>query len=401
MTKAGTGCTLGGHGGREQPVETTILQAPKSVPVRAHRFATGPEYTVGIEEELMLLDADDLALAPGVEQIVSGVSDDRVKPELMRCQIEVATSPSRSVAGALDDLLDLRSRVIRVAAEHALRVAGCGTHPYSLAEDQQLTARDRYRELAAELRYPLRREVCFGMHVHVAVGGPDKAMRVIEAMLADLPLLLAVSASSPFWRGEPTGLRSTRTVVFQSLPRSGLPPAFGSYEDYALGVERLQRAGAILDHSYLWWDIRPHPRFGTIEVRSLDVQPRALDSIAIAGLVQALVRHYGRRYDHGERFAEADRFVVGENRWLAARHGLNAPLVDVDSDTSTSARHCLVDLLDRLEDDAAAIDATSALDRIASMVKDGTSADRQLALHRHGATLPEIVKSVADETLVR
>jgi carboxylate-amine ligase len=382
-------------------VETTILQAPKSVPVRAHRFATGPEYTVGIEEELMLLDAHDLALAPGVEQIVSGVSDDRVKPELMRSQIEVATSPSRSIADALEDLLDLRSRVIRVAAEHALRVAGCGTHPYSLAEDQQLTARDRYRELAAELRYPLRREVCFGMHVHVAVGGPDKAMRVIEAMLADLPLLLAVSASSPFWRGEPTGLRSTRTVVFQSLPRSGVPPAFGSYEDYALGVERLQRAGAILDHSYLWWDIRPHPRFGTIEVRSLDVQPRALDSVAIAGLVQALVRHYGRRYDHGERFPEADRFVVGENRWLAARHGLNAPMVDVDSDTPTSARQCLVELLDRLEDDAAAIDASSALDRIASMVEDGTSADRQLVLHRHGASLPEIVRSVADETLAR
>ena len=383
-------------------METTILQAPKSVPVRAHRFATGPEYTVGIEEELMLLDADDLALAPGVEQIVSGVSDDRVKPELMRCQIEVATSPSRSVAGALDDLLDLRSRVIRVAAEHALRVAGCGTHPYSLAEDQQLTARDRYRELAAELRYPLRREVCFGMHVHVAVGGPDKAMRVIEAMLADLPLLLAVSASSPFWRGEPTGLRSTRTVVFQSLPRSGLPPAFGSYEDYALGVERLQRAGAILDHSYLWWDIRPHPRFGTIEVRSLDVQPRALDSVAIAGLVQALVRHYGRRYDHGERFPEADRFVVGENRWLAARHGLNAPhrryrLRHLDVGSPLLSSTCSTD--SRTTPPRST--RRSALDRIASMVKDGTSADRQLALHRHGASLPEIVQSVADETIAR
>jgi glutamate---cysteine ligase / carboxylate-amine ligase len=379
-------------------VETRILQSPKAVPVRAHRFATGPEYTVGIEEELMLLHARDLALAPGAEQVISGVSDDRVKPELMRCQIEVATSPRRFAADALDDLHDLRARVIRVAAGRGLRVAGCGTHPYSLAETQQLTAGDRYRELAAELRYPLRREVCFGMHVHVAVGGPDKAMRVIEAMLADLPLLLAVSASSPFWRGEPTGLRSTRTIVFQSLPRSGLPPAFDSYEEYALGVERLQRAGAILDHSYLWWDIRPHPRFGTIEVRSLDVQPRTLDSAAIAGLVQALVRHYGRRYDRGERFPDADRFVVAENRWLAARHGLHAPLVDIRADTSTSARQCLVELLDRVEDDAAAVDASHALDRIATIVRDGTSADRQLALQRQGASLPEIVQSVVDET---
>jgi glutamate---cysteine ligase / carboxylate-amine ligase len=379
-------------------MDAMSVPSEKAVPVRAHRFGTGPEYTLGIEEEFMLLAADDLALAPGVEQVVAAIADDRVKQELMQCQIELATSPRRTVAAAEEELRDLRSSVIRVGAQLGLRLAGAGTHPFSLSEAQPFTVRDRYRELAAALRYPLRREACFGMHVHVAVGDPDKAIRVNEALLGDLPLLLALSTSSPFWRGEPTGLHSTRTVVFQSLPRSGLPPVFGCYEDYARGVERLARAGALPDHSYLWWDVRPHPRFGTIEVRILDAQPRATDSIALAGLVQALVCHYGRRYDRGERFADADRFVVGENRWLAARHGLHAPMIDAGSDASVPARRMIEELLDRVAGDAAALEAGEALDRVAAMVREGTSADRQLALHRGGASLHAIVQSLVDET---
>jgi carboxylate-amine ligase len=370
----------------------------KAVPVRDHRFGTGPEYTMGIEEEFMLLDAGSLGLAAGVEPLIAAIGDARVKPELMQCQIELATSPHGTIAAAEQELRDLRLRVIRMCAQLGQRVAGGGTHPFSLPEEQPLTVRDRYRELAAELRYPLRREACFGMHVHVAVGNEDKAVRVIEAMLGDLPLLLAVSASSPFWRGEPTGLHSTRTVIFQSLPRSGLPPSFESYEHYARGVERLQRAGALSDHSYVWWDVRPHPRFGTVEVRALDTQSRADDTIAIAGLVQALVAHYGNRYDQGERFADADRFIVAENRWLAARHGLHARLVDAGSGDCLPARHLLGALLERLADDAAAIDACSALDRIAAIARDGSSAERQLTLQRRGGSLHAIVQSLIDET---
>jgi carboxylate-amine ligase len=370
----------------------------KAVAVRAHRFGSGPEYTLGIEEEHMLVDADDLALAPRVERVVEEIGDDRVKRELMQCQIELATSPQRTVAAAEDELRELRSRVIGIGAQLGLRLAGGGTHPFSYSESQPYTVCDRYRELAAALRYPLRREACFGMHVHVAVGHPDKALRVIEAVLWDLPLLLAVSASSPFWRGEPTGLHSTRTVVFQSLPRSGLPPAFGCYDEFARGVERLRRAGALPDHSYLWWDVRPHPRFGTVEVRILDTQPRVADSVALAGVVQALVRHYGRCYDRGERFADADRLIVAENRWLAARHGLHAPMIDAGSHTSVPARRMVEQLLDRVADDAAVLDATEALDRVAALIREGTSADRQLALHRGGASLHGIVQSLVDET---
>ncbi len=370
----------------------------KAVPVRDHRFGSGREYTVGIEEELMLVGAGDLALTPGVERILAAVPDERVKTELMQCQIEVASSPQRYVADALADLLSLRARVIRAGEAFGIRTAAAGTHPFSCSETQALTVRDRYRELVAEMRYPLQREVCFGMHVHVAVGGADKAVQLIEALLPDTPLLLALSASSPFWRGEPTGLHSTRTTVFQSLPRSGLPPAFERYEDYVSDIERLQRAKALRDHSYLWWDVRPHPRFGTVEVRTLDVQPSARDAAAIAGLVQALVRHYGNRYDGGERFAPADRFIVGENRWLAVRHGLHASFVDAAADTAVQGRRAIEALLDRVADDAVAVGATEALDRVGRIIREGTSADRQLHLHRRGTTLPELVQSLVGET---
>jgi carboxylate-amine ligase len=393
-----------------QPVIAVVPESPatarapdppagtKSVPVRAHRFTPDGEYSIGVEEELMLVDARDLTLAAGVEPILSDLRDTRIKPELMQCQLELATSPCDGPADVLTELTTLRARTISAARAHGMRVAAVGTHPFSLAEAQPITARHRYRELVAALRYPVRREACCGMHVHVAIADPDKALQMIEALLPDLPALLALSASSPFWRGEPTGLQSTRTVVFQSLPRTGLPPAFGSYDRYADDVERLEQAGAIQDHSYLWWDIRPHPRFGTIELRCLDVQPRVVDSAAIAGVIQALVRHYGRRYDAGERFRAASRLLVSENRWLAARHGLHARLVDVGGGGPIPAREAVRSLLERACTGVPDAAGAWAIGHVSAMLRTGTAADRQLLMERRGASFEDIVDALAIET---
>jgi carboxylate-amine ligase len=370
----------------------------KAVPVRQHRFGSGREYLVGVEEELMLVDAATGAPAPVVESLLTALHDERVKPELMQCQVEIATSPRTSSEGALEELAVLRGDVVRAAAREGVRVAGAGTHPFSLAEEQAITERDRYRELLAALRYPARRELCFGMHVHVSVGGADKAIRVLEALMPELPLLLALSASSPFWRGAPSGLFSTRTAIFQAMPRSGLPPAFADYEDFARGLEVLGAAGLVPDHSQLWWDARPHPRFGTVEIRCMDVQPGVVDSAALAGVVQALVRHLGRRYDRGEVSGNADRLVVGENRWQAARHGLHARFAVPGEPAGLCARDALARLLERIADDAEAVGATWALDHVAWRAHAGTSADRQLRLHRAGRSLPQIVSLLADET---
>jgi carboxylate-amine ligase len=289
--------------------------------------------------------------------------------------------------------------VVRTAALQGVCVVAAGTHPFALAESEPLTQRDRYRELAAEVRYPLRRSLCCGLHVHVAVASPDKAVAVLEQLVPHLPLLLAASASSPFWRGDDTGMASTRTTVFQSMPRSGLPPTFTDYADFAGQLEALRLAGAVPDHSRLWWDARPHPRWGTVEVRIMDAQPSLEDAAALAALVQALVHHLGEAHDRGERAAPAPRAIVAENRWLAARHGLHAPFVDAAALDAVPAREALRRLLERLAEDADALDAGWAFARLARL--EHTSADRQRRLHRRGATLPQVLACLADETATR
>ena len=337
---------------------------------------------------------------PAVESLVAACADPlHVKPELMQSQVEIATSPWATPGQAHEELRTLRASLVRAAALQGVRPAAAGTHPLAIAETQRLTQRDRYREMAAEIRYPLRRELCFGLHVHVSVGSADKAVAVLEGLVPYLPLLLAVSASSPFWRAAESGLASTRTAVFQAMPRSGLPPHFMDYADYADQLERMRRAGAVADHSRLWWDARPHPRLGTVEVRIMDAQPLAEVTAALAGLVQALVRNLGRRYDRGEGFAPAPRAIVAENRWLAARHGLRAPLIDVAGDTSTPARSAIAELLDALSaDDGRPMEAGWALDCIERVARVGTSADRQLGLARSGQSLQNVVRSLTHET---
>jgi carboxylate-amine ligase len=365
---------------------------------RQQLFATSREYTLGVEEELMLLDPATLALAAAIEPIIAGEKEHGpAKRELMQCQAEVSTRPCRSVDELLEELVALRATLRRHAAGEGVLVAGAGTHPFSHAEEQPITPAHRYREMVAALRYPARRTLCYAMHVHVAVGGADKALQIIEALLAELPLLLALSTSSPFWDGEETGLASTRLIVLQTMPRTGLPPVFESWREFESTLAALRRAGAIADPTYLWWDVRPQPRFGTVEVRIMDVQPRVDDSAALAGLVQALVRHHGKSYDRGEGFAKANRLVVGENRWLAARHGLRARLV-TGAEQAVGARTLIEALLDRIADDAAALGCEWALERVESIAAEGTSADRQLRLLRHGHSLTDILRGLVEET---
>jgi carboxylate-amine ligase len=381
-------------------VDTRDDTSEKAVAALSHRFGSGPEYTLGVEEELMLIDDQTGMLAPDAPPIVAELGGDgHVKHELMQCQVEIATAPCTSAAEALSQLLDLRAAVAHGAALRGLRIVGAGTHPSSLAEEQPITNESRYRELVAALRYPVRRELCFGMHVHVAVGSADKAIALCEAMVSELPVLLALSASSPFWRGEESGLQSTRTVIFQSLPRSGLPPVFADYRDFAETLERLRAANAVRDHSYLWWDVRPHPRFGTLEVRIMDTQPSVEDAAALAGCVQALVRRAGRAYDRGTRYAPVNRLIACENRWLAARHGLRAMLVDSDSESGpVQAREAARHLLGRIAEDAAWLDSEWALERVAQIIEHGTSADRQLRAYRARHELADVIEVLAAES---
>src|SRR6185437_6401969 len=256
-----------------------------------HRF-TGPPYTIGIEEELMILNAETLELSNSIETMLEAVSgaDGQVKPELMESVLEVATTPCRNVSEAGAELRELRARVAATAAERGLAIGSAGTHPFAMWEDQRIVARPRYRDLVAALRFVARQELIFGVHVHVGVDDPDKAIHVANGMRVHLPMLLALSANSPFWRADSTGLLSTRTPIFRAFPRVGIPPRYDDFEDYARRVKFMIESRTIEDYTYLWYDVRPHPNFGTVEVRVMDAQTRVEHTLAIAALVQCLVK---------------------------------------------------------------------------------------------------------------
>src|SRR4051794_10054369 len=264
-----------------------------------HRF-TGPSYTLGIEEELMILDAETFELVNGIETMLESMPADtkgEVKPELMESVLEIATTPCKNTREAGDQLRELRRKVNDTAHAKGLAIGSAGTHPFAMWEDQRIVARSRYRDLIAALRFVARQELIFGQHVHVAVDDPDKAIHVANGMRVHLPLLLALSANSPFWRADATGLQSTRTPIFRAFPRVGIPPRYDNWADFAKRIEFMQSTKVIQDYTYLWYDVRPHPRFGTVEVRVMDSQTRVEHSLGLAAMIQALVKELGEHYD--------------------------------------------------------------------------------------------------------
>jgi carboxylate-amine ligase len=299
-------------------------------------------------------------------------------------------------------LTRIRGYVCELARGRALRVGSAGTHPFSLFERQRITAKDRYRALVDQLQYIARRELIFGMHVHVAVDDPEKAIQVVNGLIVHLPELVALSASSPFWRGEPTGLRSSRHMVFAAFPRSGPPPRFRDYADYAQVVNQLERTGCIQDYTHIWWDIRLHPRLGTVEIRICDAVTRLDDVVAITAYCQALVKHYAERVDAGEEVPSYHRILTTENKWLAARYGLAAPIMDLH--TGRRNRLPVASLVRRtlkaLEPHARELGTTEELAGVAEILARGNGADRQLHVFNANRDIVEVVREIADLTEV-
>jgi carboxylate-amine ligase len=251
-----------------------------------------------------------------------------------------------------------------------------------------------------QLQYVARRELIFGMHVHVAVDGPEKAIQVVNGLLVHLPELLALSASSPFWRGEPTGLASSRQMVFAALPRSGPPPRFRDYADYAEVVGQLERTGCIADYTHIWWDIRLHPRLGTIEIRICDAVSDLDDVVAITAFCQALVKHYSERYDAGEEIPSYHRILTTENKWLAGRYGLEAPVMDLL--TGRRNREPVAQMIRRtlnlVEPHARELGSEGELAGIERILRRGNGADRQLRVYNANRDIVEVVRDIAEQT---
>src|SRR3982751_1638713 len=281
----------------------------------------------------MLLDPETWDLVQHIDSVLAAAAhsehEDRIHAELMQSVLEVTTPVCRTAGDAYRALAQLRGYVAEIARSEGCRFALAGTHPFSLFERQRITARDRYRQLVDQLQYVARRELIFGMHMHVAVDDPEKVIQVMNGLLVHLPQLLALSANSPFWRGEPTGLSSSRQMVFAAFPRSGPPPRFKDYADYAEVVGQLERTGCIADYTHIWWDIRLHPRLGTIEIRICDATTRLEDVVALTAYCQALVKHYCEQHERGETIPASHRILTTESKWLAARYGVEAPVMDL------------------------------------------------------------------------
>jgi carboxylate-amine ligase len=386
------------------PPSITGLEGVAAASVVDHRFGDSEPYTLGVEEEYMLLDPTSFDLVQHIETVLDAVEGDaladQINAELMQSVLEIATPVCTTAGDVMRELSTLRGYVRDVGRDHGLRVGSAGTHPYSLFERQRITAKDRYHALIDQLQYVARRELIFGMHVHVAVDDPDKAIQVVNGLLPHLAPLLALSASSPFWRGEPTGLSSSRQIVFSAFPRSGPPPRFHDYADYASVVGQLERTGCIADYTHIWWDIRPHPKWGTIEVRICDAVTRVEDAVAIAAYCQALVKLLSETYDAGEEIPSHHRILTSENKWLAARYGLEAPVMDLS--TGRRIRIPLAKLVRRtvreLEPHARELGSERELEGIAAILGRGNSAEAQLRVFNANRDIVEVVRSIADAT---
>jgi carboxylate-amine ligase len=352
-----------------------------------HKF-TGTPFTLGIEEELMICDAETLELSQSIEVILGDLPEDvpgEVKPELMQSVLEVATRPCAGVAEAGEELRRLRRIVREVAERNGLAIGAAGTHPAALYEDQLIVDRPRYRELASELSWIAEQELIFGTHVHVGIDGAEKAIYVADGMRGYLPLLLGMSSNSPLWRGKTTGMMSSRTPVFRAFPRVGIPPYYGSWEIYSHRVEQMMRGGAIPDYTYLWWDVRPHPNLGTIELRVFDQQTRIDSTIGFAALCQALAHRLASDYDEAVPSIEHPQELIDDNKVRAAVVGIEGKLIDFDHGLEVPGAKMALAVIEDLREHAQELGCEDELAGLADLVDSGTGARRQLDwLSDHG-----------------
>jgi carboxylate-amine ligase len=364
-----------------------------------HRF-TGPSYTLGIEEELMIVDVETLDLVNSIEGLLKDLGNSQtvgeVKPELMESVCEIATEPCENTAQAGRQLDGLRREVQAAASAKGLAIGAAGTHPFAMWEDQRIVSRPRYRDLIAGLQFVARQELIFGIHVHVGIDDPDKAIHVTNGMRVHLPVLLALSANSPFWRAHETGLLSARMPIFRAFPRVGIPPRYDDFEDWSRRIEFMEQSKVIADYTYLWYDVRPHPRFGTVEIRVMDSQTRLEHTVGLAALVQAMVKELAEHFESGEELSRYPYEMLDENKWLAARHGLEGELVDLPSRDRVRTKELARRLVDRLRGHAQDLGSADALDGIDDLIENGNGGARQLVVFEANHDIREVVSEIVE-----
>ena len=368
-----------------------------------------PSFTVGIEEEYILVDraTRDLALDPpaGLFAECERRLGQQVKPEFLKCQVEVATGVCAKVSDARNELRHLRRTVAEVAANFGLAPIAAGTHPFGRWQTQKHTDKERYDLIARDLQGVARRLIICGLHVHVGIEDEELRIDLMNQAAYFLPHLLCLGASSPFWQGEDTGLKSFRLSIFGSLPRTGLPERFDSQGDYQRMIGRMVGAKLIDDPSKIWWDLRPSARFPTLEMRICDVPTEVEHSLAIAALYQSVLGMLFRLRKANQRWRIYPLTLLNENRWRAQRYGLQGDLVDFGKGELVPYAELLEELIALTRADAESFDCVTELDVCRRIVAEGNSADRQLRLHKEalarGASAQEALYAVVDNLIAR
>lgn len=342
-----------------------------------------PSFSVGIEEEYLLVDPETRNLADDppatiLEQCREKIGD-QVTPEFLRSQIEVGTKVCASIAEATEELRRLRCCIRDVAEAHGLAMIAASTHPIADWDLQKHTEKDRYNVLAQSMQTVARRLLICGMHVHVGIDDDDLRVDLMGQVSYFLPHLLALSTSAPFWRGRKTGLKSYRMAVWNELPRTGLPPQFDSYGEYRRLVETLVATGVIEDATKLWWDVRPSDKFPTLEMRMTDICTRMEDAICIAAFYRCELRMLWRLRRANQRWRQYDRFMIAENRWRASRYGIDEGLIDFGRGEIVPYNELLEEMIELVREDAEFFDCVDEVEHAREILKRGTSAHKQVA----------------------
>lgn len=353
--------------------------------------ATAP-YTVGVEEEFQLVDPGTRALAPAVDEVLAaGEGTQLITSELSQSCVEMLSPVFASAADLARELPGLRRKVRELARSRGVEIVAAGTHPFSEPTEQPLTGGDHNRRVEEEMGWVARTQAIYGLHVHVAVPDGDAAIRAVNALARHVPLLVALSANSPFWRGSDTRLASTRIKIFEMFPRSGLPPTFRSWDDFERHIETLVDSGSIPDYTWCWWDARPHQKFGTVELRSPDVQTDASYTAALAALVQCLVAS-------ADEYPPENPLFIAENKWRAVRRGMDAGFYDFTTGREVQARSMARGLVEDLRPVAQELGCEEELCGVLEIVELGTGAELQRAALERSGSLEGVVDYLIEGT---
>ncbi len=360
-----------------------------------------PPLTLGIEEEYQLIDPETRELAPwGPEFLDQGekLLPGQLKPEMMRSQIEVGSRVCADIGELRGEVVRLRRAVSSLAAEHGLAVAAASTHPFSQWSDQPLTPADRYHKLTEDLRDVARRLLIFGTHVHVGIEDPELRIDVMNQARYFMPHILALSTSSPFWHGRETGLKSYRSVIFGNMPRSGVGPAFRSWGEYQDFITTLVRTRCIEEPTMIWWDIRPHSLFPTLEFRVCDISTRVDEAVCIAALLQALVAKLIQLRHQNQSWRIYRHHLLTENKWRAVRFGLDGKMVDFGRREEVPLRFLVAELLDLVDDVVDELGVREEVSYAHTILREGSSADRQLKTWRETGDIKAVVDQLVAES---